>query len=118
MRNGYCSTTVKTTDTTYLGARSSRAQRSLAVGLVAIEATLPTSTPRIFTLASGFMTRPARSEITVTGTVSVKDPRKRPIANAMTATSATMAARPASARWLSSWLSVAYPERLKLPLEP
>ena len=85
----------------------------------AIEATLPTSTPRIFTLASGFITKPARSETTVTGTVSVKLPRKRPTVTAMTTTIATTAARPASARAVVEFMApVAYPERLKLPLEP
>ena len=44
-----------------------------------IEATLPTSTPRIFTFASGFITRPARSDTTVTGTVVPKPPRNMPI---------------------------------------
>ena len=66
--------------------------------------TLPTSTPRIFTLASGFITRPARSEITVTGTVLVKVSaeqhrrqarRSRPIA--------TTVARPASGRTYCSF---------------
>ncbi len=36
---------------------------------------MPTCTPRILTLASGFITRPARSEIRVTGSVLVKLPR-------------------------------------------
>ena len=47
------------------------ARRSAAVpsGRSSIESTLPTSTPRILTLASLFITRPARSERTVTGSV-------------------------------------------------
>ena len=59
-----------------------RCRAAVPSGSASMEATLPTCTPRILTLASGFITRPARSEITVTGTVSVKLPRKRPIGSA------------------------------------
>ena len=79
------------------------------------------ATPRIFTLASGFITRPARSEITVTGTVSVKLPRNRATASAKIATIATTVPRPASGARprLPTFIdSVPYPDRLKLPLEP
>ena len=72
-------------------------QRCGAVGPDSIDATLPTCTPRIFTLASGFITSPARSEITVTGTVSVKLPRNRPIASAKIARCATNSGQSPSA---------------------
>src|SRR5882757_2940676 len=67
-------------------------------GFDSIDDTLPTWTPRIFTLASGFITRPARSEITVTGIVAVKLPRKRLTARATIAAIATTVPSPASGR--------------------
>src|SRR6476620_593613 len=67
-------------------------------GLASMDDTLPTWTPRIFTLASGFITSPARSEITVTGTVSVKLPRNNPAASAMIVAIATTVPSPASTR--------------------
>src|SRR5262249_20259681 len=60
--------------------------------------TLPTSTPCIFTLASGFITRPARGDTTVTGTLLVKSPRNRPTATAKMRTIATTVAKPANGR--------------------
>src|SRR5690349_16915135 len=67
-------------------------------GRDSIDETVPTCTPRILTLASGFITNPARSEITVTGTVVVKLPRNRPTASATIARIATTVANPASGR--------------------
>jgi hypothetical protein len=71
--------------------------------------TLPTCTPRIFTLASGFITRPARSEITVTGTVSVKLPRNNPAASTIIATTATTAPSPASTRTVFGFIDFLTP---------
>ena len=80
---------------------------------------MPTCTPRISTFASGFITRPARGEITVTGTVSVKLPRNKPTATATIAAITATVARPVSARIpVCSIESFPYPERLKFPLEP
>ncbi len=67
-------------------------------GRYSIDLTLPTWTPRILTLASGFITRPARSEITVTGTVSVNLPANSPIDTAKIATRTTTRASPARGR--------------------
>ena len=89
-------------------------------GCDSIDDTLPTCTPRIFTLASGFITRPARSEITVTGTVSVKLPRNRPDGEREDQpTIDDQRPRPASGRTALLFHRLSpYPDRLKLPLEP
>src|SRR5271166_3289936 len=68
------------------------------LGSDSIVSTLPTCTPRILTLASGFMTRPARCEITVTGTVWVKSPANRPSETATMAPITRIVANPASGR--------------------
>ena len=68
------------------------------LGNHSIEATLPTRTPRIFTLASGFITSPARWDRTVTGTVRVKLPWNKPTATAMMAAMTTTVPNPASGR--------------------
>ena len=57
-----------------------RCRTALPSDAVSIRSTWPTWTPRILTLASGFITRPARSETTVTGTVVPQPPRNIPIA--------------------------------------
>src|SRR4029079_12367710 len=67
-------------------------------GFDSMDDTLPTCTPRILTLASGFITKPARSEITVTGTVSVKLTRNNAAASTIIATIATTVPSPASTR--------------------
>src|ERR1700759_5225878 len=67
-------------------------------GRDSIESTLPTWTPCIFTFASTFITRPARDEITVTGTLSVKLPWNKPTATATIATRTATVTRPVSAR--------------------
>ena len=87
-------------------------------GLASIELTLPTWTPRIFTLASGFITSPARSEITVTGMVSVKLPRNRLTARATIKPMATIIAKPVRGRTTLLFTGPPYPDKLKLPLEP
>ena len=76
--------------------------------------TLPTWTPRIFTLASGFITRPARSEITVTGTVSVKLPRNRLTASATTAAIAITVPRPARARTVFGFIGPPLPGQVEV----
>ncbi len=64
-----------------------------------MEATLPTWTPRICTLASGFITKPARVDNTVTGpVVGAKLPRNMFAANAKTPTITAIVIRPASGR--------------------
>jgi hypothetical protein len=73
-------------------------QGRLAVGRLSIDSTLPTTTPRILTLASLFITRPARSEMTVTGSVFVKLPLNKPIAKATIKQTATIIAKPVSGR--------------------
>ena len=94
-------------------------ERCGAVGPRLDRGHLPTWTPRIFTLASGFITRPARSATTVTGTVSAQLPRNRLIANAKIAPIATNMASPVSGRTALFFIDVVpYPDRLKLPLEP
>src|SRR5262245_41935298 len=75
-----------------------RCSTALPSALSSIDATLPTWTPRILTLASGSITRPARSETTVTGTVLVKLPRNRATARAAINTSAKTRPAPASGR--------------------
>ena len=87
-------------------------------GFASIELTLPTWTPRIFTLASGFITSPARSEITVTGTVSVKLPRNRLTARATIKPMATTIAKPVRGRTALLFTGPPHPDKLKLPLEP
>ena len=84
-----------------------------------IDATLPTWAPLSLTFASGFITRPARSEIRVTGTVLVKLSRKSPMETATIAAMAITVASPARGRAIPEFIgSLAYPDRLKLPLEP
>ena len=62
-----------------------------------MEATLPTWAPWNLTLASGFITRPARWDNTVSGTVSCRSPRNNAAATATMATVATTVATPANA---------------------
>ena len=84
-----------------------------------IDLTLPTCTPRIRTLASGFITSPARSEMTVTGTVSEKLSRNSAMASATINAIATNRPSPASGRTALPFIDlVPYPDRLKLPLAP
>ena len=84
-----------------------------------MEETLPTWAPLSLTLASGYITRPARCEITVTGTVLVKLSWNSPTANAMIAAMATTVANPASGRAIPDFIGLlGYPDRLKLPLDP
>lgn len=73
-----------------------RCSAAVPSGRDSIDSTLPTWTPRIFTLASAFITSPARSEITVSGTVLVKLPRNSATASAMISPTATTVPRPAS----------------------
>lgn len=80
--------------------------------------TRPTSTPRIFTLAPGSITRPARGEVTVTGTVLVKLPRNIPKATAAMATRARTRTNAASLYRCRTMSSPPQPERLKLPVPP
>ena len=88
-------------------------------GFASIDETLPTWTPRIFTLASGFITKPARSEMTVTGTVLWKSPRNSTTASTKIRPIATTVANPASGRaYPRSVNFLPYPDRLKLPLAP
>ena len=68
------------------------------LGNCSIESTLPTWTPRICTLASGFITSPARGDTTVTGTLSVNPPRNRVAASTTTARSTTTVTTPISGR--------------------
>ncbi len=64
-------------------------------GRYSIDSTVPTWTPRILTLASGgFITSPARLEITVTGTVSVNLPANSPIDSARIAITTTTSPSP------------------------
>ena len=63
-----------------------------------IEDTRPTGTPSILTLASGSITRPARGETTVSGTVWAKSPRNNPVATATISARAATVASPASGR--------------------
>ena len=89
------------------------------MGRDSIEATFPTCTPRISTLAFGFITRPALDEITVTGMLSVKLPWNKPTATATIAAITATVTRPVSARIPACSIeSFPYPERLKFPLEP
>src|SRR6478609_2796311 len=83
-------------------------------GLASMDDTLPTWTPRIFTLASGFITRPARSEITVTGTVSVKLPRNNPAASTTTATTASRVPKPARTRTLFDFIGAPLPGQVEI----
>ena len=91
-------------------------------GRDSIESTLPTCTPRIFTFASTFITRPARGESTVTGALSVKLPWNKPTATATIAAITATVARPVSARipvcCIEHFPVLPYPERLKFPFEP
>jgi hypothetical protein len=77
---------------------TSRWSAAVPSAFVSILDTCPTCTPRIFTLASGFITRPARSEITVTGTVLAQDPRNRLTASATIRPRVTINANPVSGR--------------------
>src|SRR5436190_13723766 len=79
-----------------------------------MESTLPTCAPCSFTLASGFITRPARSERTVTGTVSVKLPRNSPAASATIAAIATTVPRPASARTVLGFIGSPLPGQVEV----
>ena len=63
--------------------------------------TRPTTTPRSRTLASGFITRPARSAVNVTGTVEEKLPRNCRPASAQTAINATT--MQVAASFLAHW---------------
>ncbi len=63
-------------------ASIARCRAACPLGSTSIEATLPTSTPRIVTRASLFITRPARGDNTVTGAVGVKLPRYKPTVRA------------------------------------
>ena len=88
-------------------------------GFDSMDDTLPTWTPRIFTLASGFITRPARSEITVTGTVSVKLPRNRPDRERDDRDDRHHGPQTRQrAHGIRLHRLLPYPDRLKLPLEP
>ncbi len=105
--------------TSTIEGSSARCRAAVPSGRESIEATLPTWAPLSLTLASGFITRPARSEITVTGTVLVKLSRNSPTETATIAAMATTVARPARGRAIPEFIgSLAYPDRLKLPLEP
>ena len=73
-------------------------QGGLAVGERLDRVDLPTCTPRILTLASGFITSPARCDKTVTGTLRVKLPWNKPIATATMAAITSTVPRPASGR--------------------
>src|ERR1700682_73655 len=83
-------------------------------GFDSMDDTLPTWTPRIFTLASGFITSPARSEITVTGTVSVKLPRNRLTASATTAAIAITVPRPARTRTVFGFIGPPSPGQVEV----
>ncbi len=63
-----------------------------------MESTLPMSTPRSLTLASIFITRPARGDSTVSGTVFVKRPWNSPVQTTTTAASTATLSRPISGR--------------------
>ena len=82
-----------------------------------MESTLPTWTPRICTLASGFITRPARVDNTVTGTVaSVRPPRNMFTAKATMPTIMAIVMKPASGRATDCGIDAPLPDRLKPPL--
>ena len=63
-----------------------------------MEATLPTCTPSSSTLASGFITRPARCDNTVSGTVSCRPPRNNTTATATMAAVVATVTTPVSTR--------------------
>lgn len=67
-------------------------------GNASMALTRPTSAPCSLTLASGFITRPARGDNTVRGTVWVKPPRNMVAASTMTPTMATTVTSPTSGR--------------------
>lgn len=62
------------------------------------EATRPTTTPSISTLASGFITKPARGESTVAGTESVNLPANTTEHKAITPAIDSSVTRPTSGR--------------------
>ena len=81
-------------------AAGSMARRSAArpSGSGSIDATLPTWAPFSLTLASGYMTNPARSVRTVTGNVVRKLSWNSPTARATMAARATTVSRPVNGR--------------------
>ena len=76
-----------------LGARTAAAANLTAITLLYGNASTLAVIP-----ASLFITRPARSEMTVTGSVLVKLPPNKPIAKAMIKQTATIIAKPVSGR--------------------
>jgi hypothetical protein len=84
--------------------------------------TRPTATSCNFTLASGFMTNPARSEMTVTVTVVARPPRNNVAAKTNTPAMAMTVVAPTIVREVLLVIFIdllcPYPDRLKLPSAP